>query len=482
MKKLLSFGLCLLLLISMLPVCALAEDAPDGEKPNDTTGYGFVSGTFGGGFAWSLTESTGELVVTGSGDMPNDWVSGTDIPWYSYGLSIKSAFVGEGITSICKWAFVNCTNMTSVSLPTTLKSTDYMSFYNAGLTSLTLPDGMETIGDQSFCGCENLTTVNLNDGLKTIEEFAFSQCGLTGLSLPGSLESIGSEAFYLCENLKSVTVGKGIREIPCACFAGCFGLETLSLPSSILGLDYNAFYQCSHLQNLTVASDGTREFDCWTDKDNNRITNTDLKDGSARGVLVARWLRIWNEGRFTDVPAAAWYHGDVKFCFRHDLFFGLTDTLFGPKQSATRAQVVTVLYRMAGCPAVAGGSSFDDVPAGAYFTDAVAWAAANSIVLGSDDNNDGLYSFRPYDSITREDFLCLLYRYAKWAGGNMTGYEATDLSAFSDSGQIASWALAAEKWSVGTGLQTGSDGMLLPGTPITRAQVAAFLARYETNA
>jgi len=147
-----------------------------------------------------------------------------------------------------------------------------------------------------------------------------------------------------------------------------------------------------------------------------------------------------------------------------------------------RRRVVAVLYRMAGCPAVTGGSTFDDVPAGTYFTDAVAWAAANSIALGSDDNNDGISSFRPYESITRQDFLCLLYRYASWAGANVTGYENTDLSAFSDGSSVPAYAADAEKWSVGTGLQTGSDGQLLPGTPITRAQVAAFLARYETNA
>jgi uncharacterized repeat protein (TIGR02543 family) len=197
--------------------------------------------------------------------------------------------------------------------------------------------------------------------------------------------------------------------------------------------------------------------------------------------LYAHWLRDWTDGQFTDVSSGAWYYENVKYCWQHSLFFGLTDTLFGTSQSATRAQVVTVLYRMADSPAVTGGSTFDDVPAGAYFTDAVAWAAANSIAFGSDDNNDGHYSFRPYDSITREDFLCLLYRCAKWAGGNVTGYENTDLSAFSDSGSVPAYAADAEKWSVGTGLQTGSDGMLLPGSDITRAQVAAFLSRYDQS-
>ena len=166
---------------------------------------------------------------------------------------------------------------------------------------------METIGDQSFFGCDNLTSVNLNDGLKTIQEFAFSQCGLTSLTLPGSLESIGSEAFYLCENLKTLSVGEGVKNIPVACFAGCFSLESLSLPSTVLFLDSNAFYQCGSLKSVTVASDGTREFDCWTDKNGSVVTNNDLKDGTSRVSLSSRWLRIWNEGQFTDVPAA-WYH------------------------------------------------------------------------------------------------------------------------------------------------------------------------------
>jgi len=211
------------------------------------------------------------------------------------------------------------------------------------------------------------------------------------------------------------------------------------------------------------------------------VSSDTVLKSSADLSLYARWLRDWTDGQFTDVSSGAWYSENVKYCWQHDLFFGLTDTLFGTSQSATRAQVVTVLYRMAGCPAVTGSSTFDDVPAGTYFTDAVAWAAANSIALGSDDNNDGINSFRPYESITRQDFLCLLYRYASWAGANVTGYEATDLSAFSDGGSVPTYAAEAEKWSVGTGLQTGSDGMLLPRADITRAQVAAFLSRYETN-
>lgn len=196
------------------------------------------------------------------------------------------------------------------------------------------------------------------------------------------------------------------------------------------------------------------------------------------GTVQAQWLRSWNDP-FTDIASRNWYYGNVKYCYQHELINGIDESTFGPKTNATRGQIVTLLYRLAGEPTASGSLSFDDVKADKYYADAVLWAAQQDIILGSDDDNDGSYSFRPNEYVTRQDFLLMLYRYAKWTGVDTSAHESASLDAFSDAASIGSWALTAEKWSVGSGLQNGSDGKLNPRSYILRSEVAALLSRFD---
>ena len=186
---------------------------------------------------------------------------------------------------------------------------------------------------------------------------------------------------------------------------------------------------------------------------------------------------------FTDVSESAWYYGDVETCWRSGLLKGMTDTTFVPGGTATRAQIVAVLHRLSGNGAPEQSTvSFGDVSAGAWYYDDVRWAESLGIINGSDDDGDGVFSFRPNDSITRQEFMTVLYRYAKQQNADVS---ATDsLSAFSDSGKVSGWARDAVVWSVGSGLQKGmndSSGNLIlsPAGKVTRAQLAAFLNRFS---
>ena len=153
---------------------------------------------------------------------------------------------------------------------------------------------------------------------------------------------------------------------------------------------------------------------------------------------------------------------------------GVSATEFAPQGTMTRAMIVTVLYREAGSPAVAEASSFSDVPAGEWYSDAVAWAAHNSIVGGVGDNK-----FDPNGNITREQMATILYRYA--SGKDIDTSARADLSAFPDAQNVSSYALDAMKWAVAEGLVNGSDGKLLPQGNATRAQVATILMRFIEN-
>ncbi len=185
---------------------------------------------------------------------------------------------------------------------------------------------------------------------------------------------------------------------------------------------------------------------------------------------------------FADVSETAWYYGDVEASWLKYLVEGMSDTAYAPAKNATRAQIVAVLHRLDEDSATASRTSFDDVKPGAWYYDDVCWAESLGIITGSDDDGDGVFSFRPNAGITRQEFVTLLYRYAAKRG--LKTSQKADIASFADSGSVAGWASDAMAWSVAVGLQKGSYSSargyeLLPQGSVTRAQLAAFLNRFS---
>ena len=175
---------------------------------------------------------------------------------------------------------------------------------------------------------------------------------------------------------------------------------------------------------------------------------------------------------FSDVADSAWYAQAVAYVYRQGLMSGTAQDQFSPDLTTNRAMLVTILYRLAGSPAVDGGSVFTDVASGDWYANGVAWASVNGIVTGYGDGR-----FGPNDPITREQMAAILYRYAGFAGQSTTGQ--ADLSGYTDAGQISPYAAEAMSWAVDRGLITGvSADTLAPGGSATRAQVATILMRF----
>ena len=175
---------------------------------------------------------------------------------------------------------------------------------------------------------------------------------------------------------------------------------------------------------------------------------------------------------FTDVASDAWYAQAVAYVYRQGLMSGTAQDRFSPDLTTNRAMLVTILYRLAGSPAVDGGSAFTDVSGGDWFASGVAWASANGIVTGYGDGR-----FGPNDPITREQMAAILYRYAGFAGQSTAGQ--ADLSGYTDAGQVSPYAAEAMGWAADRGLITGvSADTLAPGGSATRAQVATILMRF----
>ncbi len=183
-------------------------------------------------------------------------------------------------------------------------------------------------------------------------------------------------------------------------------------------------------------------------------------------------LSIKAEKKFVDVKPTDWFADEVQYVANEGLMNGTSADVFTPNGTLTRAQIVTILYRAAGEPAVEEKASFSDVAEGEWYSDAIAWAKDNKVVDGYPEG-----VFKPLNPVTREQIATILYRYE-----NSPKAEG-DLSKYPDADTISIYAEDAMTWAVGEGLingiaSEGKDTILAPRNNATRAQFAAIIMRY----
>lgn len=175
---------------------------------------------------------------------------------------------------------------------------------------------------------------------------------------------------------------------------------------------------------------------------------------------------------FADVAKGSWYYEGVRYAYENGLMSGTGEGTFSPDLPTSRGMLVTILYRLAGSPA-AGSASFTDVAKGQWYADGVAWASANGVVSGYPDG-----SFRPNDTISREQMAAILYQYARIQG--KLDDSRADLSSFADLDSLSAYAKEPMSWAVAQGLFSGvSADTLAPGGSTTRAQAAVILTAFS---
>ena len=178
---------------------------------------------------------------------------------------------------------------------------------------------------------------------------------------------------------------------------------------------------------------------------------------------------------FSDVGSDRWSASSISYSVNCGYMKGVGDGKFDPAGSLTRAMVATVLWRRENSPAPSAPSGFDDVPAGEWYADAVAWAKEAGVVQGVSDKE-----FNPNGLITREQLATMLFRFSSSAPVSVP--ERADLSPFADSGKVSDWATEPLEWAVEAGLIKGTDGnRLSPGGFATREQFAAIIERYDKS-
>ena len=204
-------------------------------------------------------------------------------------------------------------------------------------------------------------------------------------------------------------------------------------------------------------------------KDKGAINQYTFKRVLAKHTITATFKKMPWVNHFKDVKENDWFYSDVAYVNSIGLMVGTSSTEFSPNETATRAQIVTTLWRLEGQPVAQTKADFTDVAEDMWYTDAIAWAAENKIVEGY---GDGI--FAPGDAITREQIVAILHRYAEYKELAVAAEdEAPDAYDHSD------WAADNVDWAHENGIFAGIGKDITDLTEnATRAEIASYLTRF----
>ena len=243
------------------------------------------SGNFGNGVTWKL--ESGVLTVSGSGAMP-DFDNSKSLPWYDVRGFIKQVVIEDGVTSVGKYAFndcrevtgvsiadsvtsikssafMNCVSLAGITLPGSLKSIGTYAFSGSGLKSITIPGSVSSLDDYAFATCDKLTSLTMINGVQFIGNAAFANTALINVVFPSSVVSIGNYAFGDLKNLTNISfLGNNVMLIGERAFMGT-GITSVAVPQSVTYFGTYSFANCPKLTSLTIdkdlyLADGTAAF------------------------------------------------------------------------------------------------------------------------------------------------------------------------------------------------------------------------------
>lgn len=362
-------------------------------------------------------------------------------------LEIPEFFLDLPVARIASNAFVSHSNLESVYIPGTVQS----------------------IGVSAFEGCSALQFVYLDYGVQSIEAAAFYRCrALEWIVLPDSITTIGRSVFAECTSLTYLRVPKLLTTVSGDLCRGCQSLAEVVLSENITRIDENAFADCVSLEAIYYT--GSEQ----------RLNAVEVAYAGNNVLEQVTWYLLPSMpdavyGLF-DIPEETnWAYPGIAFCLDNGIMNGMGDGLFQPEGSTTRAQLVTILYRLMGEPNVSGWTPFTDLNQ-SWYQNAVLWAYQNKIVNGMDFS-----TFEPDTPVTREMMVTILHRLSsEYLNLNISG--AGSLWSFPDSGNVSDWARTAVNWAVSAGIISGVGTeygtILQPQGTATRAQIAKVIMTY----
>ena len=477
-QRQLALVLALLLAAALLQTPFAAEAALTGPCGED-----------GENLLWQFEPSTGTLTLTGSGQM-QDYQGAS--PWAPYAGQIRAISLPEGLTKIGSCAFTGCTALSSTVLPAGLERIGAMAFLGCSqLSAIQLPETLLVLGEGAFQGCAALTSVQIPDGMEEVSAFAFSGCtGLNAVLFPNSLKLIGHHAFEDCTALKAVTLPKSVMTVQRCAFRNCAGLRRIVLRNAACMVETEEFGGFDSGENLTLpgSEDSGEDLDLselarFTLGEPNQTLLYGLHDSALENIEAqsdpalgyeyrfpesyARTFgyRFYATNVFSDVKAGKYYELPVAWAYGNEITSGTDAAHFSPKQTCTRAQVVTFLWSALKKPTPdLQNVPFSDVRKTAYYYQAVLWAYQNGVTRGVDATH-----FGPRQPCTRAQVVTFLWS----ALGKPEPTIKT--CAFVDA-KPRDYFYRAMLWAVENGITSGIDESHFgPNRPCTRAQVVTFL-------
>lgn len=217
-------------------------------------------------------------------------------------------------------------------------------------------------------------------------------------------------------------------------------------------------YQGWDIEEIVAEGDNYYTVEIYSDGENKEF----------KLILKNKETTPW-ENPFLDVDTSSPYYNCVKYCNMNNLILGTSDTTFTPDKIATRAMVVTLLYRLAGNPEVDIQNKFVDISAEDWYYNAVLWANSNSIVTGYDSEH-----FGPNDNITREQFATILYRYLKMLYPDMIFNNY--MYSIYDNREVSDYASEAMEFATYMGVLKMTDAKVAAKDNVTRGDLAMSIA------
>ncbi len=426
-------------------------------------------------------------------------------PWAAVENDIETVIIENGVLKIGNYAFCDC----------------------QAVKTVIIGDTVNIIGKGAFSGCNSLESVNPSKNLKAIEDFAFSNCvSLNGFDFPKGVSNIGASAFYNCVSLKALNIPQSLTDVMPLAFAGCSGLEKISVESynsaflscgnclidknektliagcknsvipsdgSVTSISPYAFYNCEGLVSINIPNIGN---DTFSIGDNaffgcsrlidvrfygNRTewkTMLNFNTGTGNEPLIGANCRFFG---FKDVMNNTWYANAVQYVSCNNIILGYNDGHFGATDYLKRQDAVVILSRMSKSDLTAFGntSPFSDVSKNQYYTSAIVWGKRNGIVNGYTNRKFGVG-----DRVTREQFLCFLYRYAKYTGiDTSTKIDRKHFAEkYTDFYSISPYAVDAVCWALEKGVISGRTAdTISPGGYSSRAEISQMFFNIYKN-
>ena len=277
--------------------------------------------------------------------------------------------------------------------------------------------------------------------------------------------------------IQTVIIDDGVSNIGESAFQWCNRLTSVAIPDSVTSIGGKSFFYCTSLTDVYYGGSESQ----WKQIETPIVKVPSLSEVASAVPLMFATIHYNSTGptstepetpsipAFTDVPANAYYADAVAWAVVNGITSGTGSGTFSPESNCTRAQIVTFLWRAADSPTVNASNPFKDVAESDYYYNAVLWAVQNGITSGTSTT-----TFSPNDTCTRAQAVTFLYR-AKNSPTVSGSNSFTDLTS-------GAYYINAVQWAVNTGVTSGTSSTTFsPDQTCTRAQIVTFLYRDRAN-